>query len=273
MSMGVRRALRMAAVLLRVERGRMVAIVVAAGIVTFASSVALFARAGYVGEITGVRLGAGTGDALPWLFLGDPVGLKVEWLVPWVMLLVAAQPSSMGASEAVCLATGRRSGIWLASCVAAASRALVMLLALAAFEVLWLLALGARPGVGPRLLSSEAGGMLASCATGLDVGRFGLLLALGAVMLALLQLVIGLVSGRVAALLACVVMLVVSAFVPELPLPGSCLMASRVAGLAPSAQAMADLVPAGFDMALLLLVALGCAALGSALVQRCDIGG
>ena len=251
---GMGKALRMSAVMIRAERLRMASVVLMSAAMALLSAISLVARVAYVNEAMGISLWMGVGDALPWLFLGDSKGLRIEWLAPWVVVLFASLPSAFGEREVLYVYLGERRWSWAARCISVVVQALVALVCLALLEMLWLLVFGARSEALPVLMTDPAGGMLSPDAAEGDVVRFMVLLVLGAVVLALVQLAIGEFAGRAGALLVCVALLVMVASVPDLPLPFSCLMASRVAGLAFSVKGAAGVVPPGFDVVLLALV-------------------
>lgn len=273
--MGVRPVLALARALLGDLRVRSVLLVAGALATTGLSTLALFSMLGFAGEVSGAALAAtdvSVGDAILWLFLGHPTGLRPEWAAPWALVLVVSLLDLRGQRAALFVQAGSRARAWAASCVAAAGSALAGCAALVLGMAGWALALGGTPTLAPRSIQELSFWTLTAEGTAADVALFVGVIFAGAVFLALAQLALGLVAGPAVAFLAAVALVVGAAFAPLLPLPGSWLMASRMAPFAAGGSSVSAAWPAWVPLAAFACGAAACVLVGLAVFSRGDLG-
>ena len=176
------------------------------------------------------------GDAIVWLFMGNPLGLAPEWGALWCLVLALSVGDVRGLADGPgtrqAVACGDRGAFWRGLCLATAICALLACLLPVFFVALFAVLAGGALTLAPACIAVASLGAI-SAAVGLgDVMSLLVLLALCAVSFALLELALSLRLGRPVALAACIALLLGSAFLPLLPLPGSWLMASRLEAFA-----------------------------------------
>lgn len=173
------------------------------------------------------------GDAVLWLFMGNALGFSPEWGAVWCLVLVAGAVdvrSLAGGGPGACyvVASGGRGAFWRSLCLVAGLTSALVIVVLAGSIAALAISLGGAPSLAPACIDAISLGDVSGAATAGDVGvLLGLLLA-GAASFSLACLAISLRAGRSAALGACVVVLLGSAFLPMAPLPGSWLMVTRL---------------------------------------------
>ena len=171
------------------------------------------------------------GDAIVWLFMGNPLGLASEWAALWCLVLalcvgdVRRLVGDVGAHHVV--ACGERGTCWRGLCLATAIGAVLACASLVIFSALLAMALGGAATLRPVCIAAASLGAISS-GVAQDVWALLALTALGAASFSLLELALSLRLGRPLALAACIALLLGSAFLPLLPLPGSWLAASRL---------------------------------------------
>lgn len=203
------------------------------------SVAALFARARFVAQAYDVALsiaGMSVGDAILWLFLGHPSGLIAEWAVVWVGILACSLSDPCGERAHVYVLTGSRGRCWAAYCFASCIWSLVPLITLVASVVAIVLLLGGSPALAPSSIEHLSLGSIASGTNGGDIVLFLACVFVGSVALSLLQLAISTCVHAPVAFATTSALVLGSAFAPTLPLPGSFLMASRIAPFASAAD-------------------------------------
>lgn len=173
------------------------------------------------------------GDAVLWLFMGNALGFSPEWGAVWCLVLVAGAVdvrSLAGSGPGACyvVASGGRGAFWRSLCLVTGLTSALVIAVLAGSIAALAISLGGAPSLAPACIDAISLGDVSGAATAGDVGvLLGLLLA-GAASFSLACLAISLRAGRSAALGACVVVLLGSAFLPMVPLPGSWLMVTRL---------------------------------------------
>ena len=172
------------------------------------------------------------GDLVVWFLYGNPLGLAPEWGALWVLVLVLsvddATRLTRRSGQALLVLRGGRLGLWADLCV------ITVLLACAGCMLpifvgdLILVALGGAPTLELHCIFEATLGSVSSGASALDVAVLLALVLVGAMSLCLFEQALSLCVGRTLALVATVALLLGSAYLPTLPLPGSWLMASRL---------------------------------------------
>lgn len=239
------------------------------------SVVSLCAQMGIVERLTGVPVPAGEtsiGDALLWTLMGHPVYLSVTWLAPWVAVLVSALVDIRKAPSALCVLGESRMRCWGACCLAATGRALLLCFVLFASLAILMLLIGGRPSIEPSAIGGLSLGLVSEGSSSADVIALLLLMLLGAVACALLELVASLFVSPLLALLGSVALLVAAAYAPALPLPGSWLMASRVIAFAPTGSSLGRPWPMVGGFVLFAGISVACVCVGRRAFSRIDLG-
>lgn len=221
--------------LLALSTPRLLAVVGLAALMAALGLLSLYSRLAIFSD-GAVRPSAG--DAIVWLFMGNPLGLAPEWGALWCLVLAISVDDVRGLVDGVgvrhVVACGKRGSFWRDLCLAVAIRAAFACALLAAFGAALAIALGGPAGLSPVCISTASLGAVSPAVAAENVAALLALVLLGAVCLSLLELSLSLFLGRPLALVACVALVLGSAFLPLLPLPGSWLMASRLEAFASS---------------------------------------
>ena len=230
--------------LLRTGRRELVALVLLATVMAALGVLSLLSRL----SVYGIAESPSAGDTIMWAFMGNPIGLSVEWGGLWCLLAVAGCPDVRGLmarmGQRLLVARGSRSGLWRDVCAACVVRALVTCASLAALSALLAVLLGGGASLALECASAASLGVLSEGLTASDVGLLLGLVCAGSVGLAVLGCALSVRCGRPLALVGVLALLLGSAFAPLLPLPGSWLMVSRLAGFAQASTVSAVWPPA-----------------------------
>lgn len=215
------------------------------------------------------------GDAILWAFMGNPIGLSMEWGGLCCLLCVAACPDLRGVmtdvGQPLLAARGSRRHFWYDVCAACVIRVLAVCSALMLCSALLACLLGGEPSLSPSCIEKISLGVITSDLTISDVALFASLVFVGAVSLSILGPALSLLCGRSVALAVLLLLLLGSAFAPMLPLPGSWLMVTRLAGFAwPST--VSAVWPPELGYAVFASVAILALALGRRLFSRLEQG-
>lgn len=215
--------------LMALSRPRLLAAVGLSALMAGLSMLSLYSRLAIFSDAT---VHPSAGDAIVWLFLGNPLGLAPEWAALWCLVLATsvgdAQSLVSGVAARHVVACGNRSAYWRGLCLATAICAALTCTFLAIFSALLAVALGGAATLAPVCIGVASLGGISGAVTAGDVAGLLALVALGAASFSLLELALSLRLGRPLALAACIALLLGSAFLPLLPLPGSWLAASRL---------------------------------------------
>ena len=229
---GVRRPSALRA-LMALSRRRLL---VAVGLSAMAAALSLLSIYSRLAIFSDGAVWPSAGDAVIWLFMGNPLGLAPEWGALWCLVLALsvedarALVGDVGVREVV--ACGGRVAYWRDLCLVTAICAVVVCLLPPLFVALFAVLAGGALTFAPVCIATASLGVISVAATSGDVAGLLALVALGAVSFSLLELALSLRLGRPLALAVCVALLLGSAFLPMLSLPGSWLMASRLATFA-----------------------------------------
>lgn len=220
-------------VLMALSRRRLLAAVGLSALMAALGLLSLYSRLAIFSDGT-VRPSAG--DVIVWLFMGNPLGLAPEWGALWCLVLVLSIGDVRGLVDGVgtrqVVACGDRGTFWRGLCLATAICALVACLLAVFFVALFAVLAGGALTLAPVCIATASLGAISAAVGPGDVMSLLALLALGAVSFSLLELALSLRLGRPATLAVCVALLLGSAYLPLLPLPGSWLMASRLEAFA-----------------------------------------
>lgn len=173
------------------------------------------------------------GDAVLWLFMGNAVGFAPEWGAVWCLVLAAGIEdarvlASGGPACRYVVATGDRAIFWRSLCMVVALTSVLVVAVLMGAMTVFAVVLGGRLSLLPACIDAISLGDVMSGATTLDVAGFMALLLAGSAAFSLLGTALSLRVGRPASLGVCIAVLLGSAFLPMAPLPGSCLMTTRI---------------------------------------------
>lgn len=219
--------------LLTLSSGRLLVAVGLSAMLAALGLLSLYSRLAVFSDGT-VRPSAG--DAVVWLFMGNPLGFAPEWGALWCLVLALsvgdAQALVGGAGAREVVACGRRAAYWRDLCLVTAICAVLACLLSPLFVALFATLMGGALTLAPVCIATASLGAISAVVGPGDVMSLLVLLALGAVSFALLELALSLRLGRPVALAACIALLLGSAYLPLLPLPGSWLMASRLEAFA-----------------------------------------
>ena len=215
------------------------------------------------------------GDAIFWAFMGNPVGLSLEWGGLCCLLCVAACPDyrglMAGVGQSLLLARGSRQRFWHDMCIACIIRVFGVCSSLMLFFALFACLLGGEASLSPSCIEKISLGVLAGDLTAWDVALFVGLVFAGAASLAVLGPVLSLLCGRPVALAALLLLYLGSAFAPMLPLPGSWLMVSRISRFA-QASTVNTVLPLGMGYAVFVGIAVLAFALGARFFSKLEQG-
>lgn len=244
--------------LLGLSRGRLLA---AAGLSALMSALGLLSLYSRLAIFSDGTVRPSAGDAIVWLFMGNPLGLAPEWGALWCLVLILSVGDVRGlvggSGTRQVVACGDRGTFWRGLCLSTAICALVVCLLPIFFAALFSVLVGGALTLAPTCIAMASLGAISATAGPGDVALLLASLALGAVSFSFLELALSLRLGRPLALAACVALLLGSAFLPLLPLPGSWLMASRLEAFASATTVTATwpLVPGIFVLACMGILA------------------
>ncbi|WP_130810875.1 hypothetical protein [Olsenella sp. Marseille-P4559] len=215
------------------------------------------------------------GDAVLWLLMGHQSLPAAGWASVWCTVSVMALIDIQGTGEfdQGIVAAGSRCGAWVAYACSAALLAVLTYTFMIVACLMWSVLAGLAPTLSPESIQDISLGLVApGCTMGNVLSYLGLGL-LGAAFLGLLELAVGLWAGGAASFGLAVAMLAVSALAPTVPLPGSFLMACRVAplgtGLSPDGG---PAFPSELGLAVLIVPSVVMVLVGALRFSRMDLG-
>lgn len=239
------------------------------------SVAALLARLSLVARTQNLALSPSdisAGDMILWLFLGNPHGLLPEWAAIWAGVLACSLSDPCSVSAQVYVLAGSRTRGWAACCLATVAWSAIPLLALVTGAVATVLLLGGSPTLAPLSIGPLSLGAVAPGAHKTATLLFMANIIVGAGAVSLLQFTLATFFRAPVAYAATSALVLGSSFARRLPLPGSFLMASRMAPFASSSELVgAGSWDQGLALGCFLVIGLASAIMGWSKFSRLDL--